>query len=483
MDLAGTWNTSGTPTAIKLNITDTASNGASLLMDLQVGGASRFQVAKDGSIGVPNQKSLYVLGNAGFNITFDGTGEIKLNPAGFRGVTINGDLTFRRRAAANFQLGLPDDATSTTVTITIATPGVVTWTSHGLSTGTPVIFSTTGALPTGITAGATYYVIFVNVNTFRIATSLANALAGTAVNTSGSQSGTQTGSRGAITQTSSVQSVVAGTTNFPGADMLITGSQGTGTGAGGSLIFQVAPAGSSGSAQNALVAALTINGTGDTVSVGTVPLVDQSRSGQLSIGGKYYFSQNIALGLSIADPNYPLSWGTGLGSADLFLRRDAANTLALRNGGTVSVPVPQTFNVYNFWQDASNYERLSTYWAGNTAYILSASAGTGVARNLVIGTALSSSLVFWTAAVERWQINTSGHFLAGADNTYDIGAATATRPRNVFIAGYNQLSEMTAPAAPAANGVRIYAVDNGSGKTQLMALFATGAAQQIAIEP
>jgi hypothetical protein len=40
-----------------------------------------------------------------------------------------------------------------------------------------------------------------------------------------------------------------------------------------------------------------------------------------------------------------------------------------------------------------------------------------------------------------------------------------------------------APAAPAANKVRIYAVDNGSGKTQLMALFATGAAQQIAIEP
>ena len=45
------------------------------------------------------------------------------------------------------------------------------------------------------------------------------------------------------------------------------------------------------------------------------------------------------------------------------------------------------------------------------------------------------------------------------------------------------MAEMTAPAAPAANSVRIYAEDNGSGKTRLMALFATGAAQQIAIEP
>jgi hypothetical protein len=43
--------------------------------------------------------------------------------------------------------------------------------------------------------------------------------------------------------------------------------------------------------------------------------------------------------------------------------------------------------------------------------------------------------------------------------------------------------EQTAPSAPAANGVYIYAEDNGAGKTRLMALFASGAAQQIAIEP
>lgn len=49
--------------------------------------------------------------------------------------------------------------------------------------------------------------------------------------------------------------------------------------------------------------------------------------------------------------------------------------------------------------------------------------------------------------------------------------------------GALQLTEMTAPSAPATNNVIIYAVDNGSGKTQLMALFPTGAAQQIAIEP
>lgn len=45
-DLTGTWNTTGTPTAILLNITDTASNASSLLMDLRLGGISRFRVGK-----------------------------------------------------------------------------------------------------------------------------------------------------------------------------------------------------------------------------------------------------------------------------------------------------------------------------------------------------------------------------------------------------------------------------------------------------
>ena len=50
VDLSGTWNTSGTPTAIKLNMTDTASNAASALMDLQVGGVSQFSVTKAGRV-------------------------------------------------------------------------------------------------------------------------------------------------------------------------------------------------------------------------------------------------------------------------------------------------------------------------------------------------------------------------------------------------------------------------------------------------
>lgn len=79
-----------------------------------------------------------------------------------------------------------------TFTITIASPGVVTLNSHGLETGGAVYLTTTGALPTGLTANTRYFIIKTDANTFRLATSYANAVAGTAINTSGTQSGTHT---------------------------------------------------------------------------------------------------------------------------------------------------------------------------------------------------------------------------------------------------------------------------------------------------
>lgn len=76
-----------------------------------------------------------------------------------------------------------------TVTMTIASPGVITWTAHPLVNGDTVILTTTGALPTGLTAGSKYYVVGATTNTFN----LALTRGGTAINTTGSQSGVHTG--------------------------------------------------------------------------------------------------------------------------------------------------------------------------------------------------------------------------------------------------------------------------------------------------
>ena len=75
-----------------------------------------------------------------------------------------------------------------TFTVTIASPAVVTSTLS-LVNGTPVILTSTGypsALPTGLTAGVTYYVVNASGSTFN----LAATPGGAAINTSGSQSGT-----------------------------------------------------------------------------------------------------------------------------------------------------------------------------------------------------------------------------------------------------------------------------------------------------
>lgn len=88
--------------------------------------------------------------------------------------------------------GNVDVYSTSTITVTIATPGVVTWTAHGLYGGQKIQLTTTGALPTGLVASTSYWIIPVDANSFQLATSLANAQAGTAIATSGTQSGTHT---------------------------------------------------------------------------------------------------------------------------------------------------------------------------------------------------------------------------------------------------------------------------------------------------
>lgn len=77
-----------------------------------------------------------------------------------------------------------------TVTMTIATPAVATFVAHGLVTGNTIQFSTTGALPTGVTAGTTYYIIAAGLTADNFEFSL--TAGGAAINSSGGQSGVHT---------------------------------------------------------------------------------------------------------------------------------------------------------------------------------------------------------------------------------------------------------------------------------------------------
>jgi hypothetical protein len=84
-------------------------------------------------------------------------------------------------AFRNFYGDTPAVKTSS-VTITVASPGVVTWANHGLSTGTAIVFSTSGTLPTGLTPGTTYYITSTGASTFTVSATKGGA----AITTTGS---------------------------------------------------------------------------------------------------------------------------------------------------------------------------------------------------------------------------------------------------------------------------------------------------------
>ncbi len=170
--------------------TATVTGTAILNGGLQVVGTSIFT----GLLTVSGTATLTSLGTG--NLISSGTGVVSA-PIG----QLYGTNTSDNATTGNIGEYIEAKFTPTTgtVTITIASPAVITWPTppySGSGTWTaPIVFTTTGSLPTGITASTVYWVIGSSLsgNTFQIATSVANALAGTAINTSGTQSGTQTG--------------------------------------------------------------------------------------------------------------------------------------------------------------------------------------------------------------------------------------------------------------------------------------------------
>jgi hypothetical protein len=57
-----------------------------------------------------------------------------------------------------------------------------------------------------------------------------------------------------------------------------------------------------------------------------------------------------------------------------------------------------------------------------------------IAAAQAIGTETSNDWYLKSNASARWVIQAAGHFLAFTDNTYDIGASGANRPRDFFLA-------------------------------------------------
>lgn len=96
-----------------------------------------------------------------------------------------------------------------------------------------------------------------------------------------------------------------------------------------------------------------------------------SSGGVQPLLSRFYLTGGLVLGATSGSPPIYIL------QSDLAIARDAANTLAQRNGTNA-----QTFNLYNTYTDASNYERACLQWSGNEIRIGTEAAGTGSIRSV-----------------------------------------------------------------------------------------------------
>lgn len=172
----------------------TVNDGASITLDL-VNLYSAVVPSLGGNRTIENPNNIVAGVNFAVDLPQDSTGS-RVASWGWMwpsaGLTLSTSPSVIDRVYAH----VPVYATST-VTITLASPGVVTWTAHGLMNGQKVRLTTTGTLPTGLAINTTYYVRYVSANTFQ----LSATKGGAAINTSESQSGTHTCIAGTIDAT------------------------------------------------------------------------------------------------------------------------------------------------------------------------------------------------------------------------------------------------------------------------------------------
>jgi hypothetical protein len=146
-----------------------------------------------------------------------------------------------------------------------------------------------------------------------------------------------------------------------------------------------------------------------------------------------------------------------------------------------------------------SYEQITFRNAANTSDASIRAAGivaTGAATfatDIMAGSSSGMTSAGWRSAYEAisiasdcalsWSSTTTQTGTKDTGLTRVAAGVIGIRGASTSAGGALNFIEQTAPAAPAAAQVVVYAEDNGSGKTRLMARFETGAAQQIAIEP
>ena len=129
----------------------------------------------------------------------------------------------------------------------------------------------------------------------------------------------------------------------------------------------------------------------------------------------------------------------GQGSTNLSITASLANATAASSvsfagvhaRGTLAAPIATVTGDYLTVLNGSGYGSDDALDVDGSASIVIRASGTIGAGNvpgaIFFQTKLSGVLV------DRWSFNEDGHFVAATDNTYDIGASGAARPRTIYV--------------------------------------------------
>ncbi len=244
-------------------------------------------------------------------------------------------------------------------------------------------------------------------------------------------------------------------TNIAGASLTLAGGKGTGTGNGGDIVFQYAPAGSTGSTANTLTTACTISGTNGSLSCpGAGGSSERFGAGSTAAGGNSTVVGNAASASTSSGVSVGYSASAGGTSGSIAIGSSASTTVtdaiaigrsaSSTGSGNVALGAAATAGF-----GLSTAIGASASATGSTAIALGASTSAGLnysialgggatttaANQLVIGgsTAFISSAYIGNgvtnAAPQNFTLNAtggSGTNIAGASLTLAGGQGTGT---------------------------------------------------------
>lgn len=189
--------------------------------------------------------------------------------------------------------------------------------------------------------------------------------------------------------------------------------------------------------------------TGYTIVVG--PTGPTGPEGPTGAGASQTLAETLALGNTTGTNNIVISTGRSLvGQTALSLAATGANAVSFTShGSTIALNTSGDPTLDTTAQDiiGAINEVLGAVTAADTLSEVLANGNTTGGNDIVVSTGdeivgaaelhLSATganaISFSTSGAPRWSIDANGHFIAGVDDAYDIGATGATRPRRVYV--------------------------------------------------